>query len=62
MTAEWIHPILRLRGSLTRDYYVRLLRGKQVVQRKPRKPMSPRKAAACKAFGERFGTARKKKS
>lgn len=58
MIAKWIRPILRLRGSLTQDYYVRQLWGKQVIQRKPRQT-SEKQRAMREAFGKMYAGKKK---
>lgn len=60
MIVKWIWPIGSMAGSITKEYYVRMLCGKQVIQHKPRKAMSEKKKQVCKAFGEKYGTSRKK--
>ena len=58
--AKLTYPLEELRGVLQKsdDVYVRMMHGKCVVQRKP-KMKSKKRIAACKAFGRKYGTARK---
>jgi len=59
--ATFIEPIATLSGAISPDdrFYVRVLNGKCILQRKPTVRSSRRKAA-CEAFGHTYGTMRKK--
>ena len=61
MIATLIEPYATMSGSLFEedDKYVRMLNGKCVLQRKPRR-QSALQARLRKQFGEKYGTARKK--
>ena len=56
MKAELEHPIKSLRGNLTKKYYVRVLNGDIVVQRRPKRTKPPTEAQikARKAFAEKY--------
>ena len=57
MKAELIDPIETLRGKLKGDgYYFRMYKGKQIVQRCPRKwKDTPARKEARERFVERYG-------
>ena len=56
MKAELEHPIKSLRGNFTKKYYVRVLNGDIVVQRRPKRTKPPTEAQikARKAFAEKY--------
>ena len=56
MKAELEHPIKSLRGNFTKKYYVRVLNGDIVVQRRPKRTKPPTEAQikAQKAFAEKY--------
>ena len=56
MKAALEHPIKSLRGNLTKKYYVRVLNGDIVVQRRPKRTKPPTEAQikARKAFAEKY--------
>jgi hypothetical protein len=62
MKAELILPIECLRGMLRKDgYYFRMYRGKQIVQRCPRKwKDTPARKAAREQFAKTWGKRYKK--
>jgi len=59
--ATFIEPIATISGAISPDdrFYVRVLNGKCILQRKPTVRSSRRKEA-CEAFGHTYGTMRKK--
>lgn len=48
------YPIQSLQGTLTEGYYCRVLNGKNIIQRKPRR-QSDRQRAMREQFGKRWG-------
>ncbi len=56
MKAELEHPIKSLRGNISPGYYTRVLNGKQIVQRRPKRDKPPTEAQikARKAFAEKY--------
>lgn len=63
MIATLIEPYATMSGSISQedDKYVRMLNGKCIVQRKPRR-QSALQARLREQFGEKYGTSRKKTS
>lgn len=62
MRAKLYVPFEQLRGKIGEDYYARVLYGKQVIQRCPRryKPPTPAQLEARKRFAEKYGKGRGK--
>lgn len=56
MKAELEFPIKFLKGNLGSEYYIRVLNGKQIVQRRPKRDKAPTEAQikARKAFVEKY--------
>jgi hypothetical protein len=56
MQAELEHPIKSLKGNISPGYYIRVLHGKQIVQRRPKRDKPPTEAQikARKAFAEKY--------
>ncbi len=56
MIAELEHPIKSLKGNISPGYYTRVLHGKQIVQRRPKRDKPPTEAQikARKAFAEKY--------
>jgi len=55
MKATAVYPLSALHGSITPDHYCRILKGKLIVQRKPKRDKAPteRQLAARREFAER---------
>ena len=55
MKAELEHPIKTLQGNISPEYYTRVLNGKQIVQRRPKRDKPPTEAQikARKTFAEK---------
>ena len=60
-TATLMYPFAEMRGTLLHcdRVYSRMVHGKCILQHKPQMK-SPKRIAACQAFGAKYGTARKK--
>jgi hypothetical protein len=56
MKAKLIFPLASMHGTIGRDYYIRMVNGKQVIQRCPRRrgPATAAQIAARKAFAEKY--------
>jgi hypothetical protein len=56
MIAELEHPIKTLQGNISPEYYTRVLNGKQIVQRRPKRDKPPTEAQikARKTFAEKY--------
>lgn len=59
--ANLMYPFAEVHGTLRQDdkTYCRMINGKCILQHKPQMK-SPKRIAACMAFGAKYGTARKK--
>ena len=53
MKAKIIYPLEALQGGLSKDYYCRMVHGKQVIQHRPRK-QSERQKAMRKHFAQQW--------
>lgn len=55
MKAESVYPIEALKGSIAKEYYCRMLKGKLVIQHKPKrdKPPTEKQIAARKRFADK---------
>jgi hypothetical protein len=60
MLAELEHPIKSLRGNISPGYYTRVLNGKQIIQRRPKrdKPPTDAQIRARKEFVEKYAVAK----
>ena len=61
MKAELEHPIKSLQGNISPEYYTRILNGKQIIQRRPKrdKPATEAQKRARKAFAEKYAVRKK---
>ena len=56
MKVELEYPIQSLKGNIGPEYYTRVVNGKQIIQRRPKrtKPASPAQKRARKEFAEKY--------
>ena len=56
MKAELVYPIKTLRGNIGPEFYTRVLNGKQIIQRRPKRTKPPTEAQirARKGFAEKY--------
>ena len=56
MKAELEYPIKSLRGNIGSEYYTRVMYGKQIVQRRPKRTKPPTEAQkrAREEFGKKY--------
>lgn len=64
MKANYILPIASVQGKIAHGYYARILNGKTIIQRCPirTKPATNAQLRIRRQFGERYGSARKKRT
>ena len=62
MKATPVFPIASFQGTIHRGYYARILHGKQVIQRCPKrtKPPTPAQVRARQIFAEKYACKRPK--
>ena len=64
MKAELEYPIKSLRGNLGSEYYTRVMNGKQIVQRRPRRtrPATEAQQRARKEFAAKYAGRKDRRS
>lgn len=64
MKAELEYPIKSLRGNIGSEYYTRVMNGKQIVQRRPKrtKPATEAQQRARKEFAAKYAVRKDRRS
>jgi hypothetical protein len=64
MKAELEYPIKSLRGNIGSEYYTRVMYGKQIVQRRPKrtKPPTEEQQRARKEFAAKYAVRKDRRS